>query len=353
MSTISTTQLMPLLSTEVVRTFNEQLKIKPKSFLSSFFPVIQSKALYPKAKVRRATEKVAKPVPFGHQGNRNMNNKFSVTTYDLYYFRENLDIIKTDAWFNVFGQTSYNANNVASLIDVIVTEMEVVVDKIMRSKEYQAASVLIDGTADSIDGGSIDFGRNPDSMVDLGLGNYWSTTSNNPYVDIQTGCDWLRTEGKCPSTTFDVIMGSAAYNAFILTDQFQKRQQYYNSSPDTMFLNQMQTTGGLYKGMIDAASYNVRIWVYNDFYEDLNGDMQPYFATNKVVIIPENPDFNTLHGACPLVDASGKSISMEASPYVFNNYIDPARYEHIFDVQSRYLVTPVAVNQMYTMQVLA
>lgn len=353
MSTISQTQLMPLLSTEVVRVFNEQLKIKPKNFLSSFFPVIQSTSLYPKAKIRRATEKVATPVPFGHQGNRNMNNRFSVNTYDLFYFRENLDIMKTDAWFNTFSGGSYNASNITNLVDVINEDMGIVVDKIIRSKEYQAASVLLDGTADSLNGESVDFGRNPASMVDLGSGSYWSTPANNPYIDIQTGCEWLRTEGKCPSTMFDVIMGKDAYNAFILTTEFKARQMYFNSSPDLMFLNQMQTTGGLYKGMIDAGGYNVRIWLYNDFYQDLSGNMQPYFATNKVVILPENPDFNTLHGACPLVDQSGRNITMSAQPYVYNNYVDPQRYEHVFDVQSRYLVTPVAVDQMYTLQVVA
>ena len=354
-SQITALELRPLYTTRIMKVYNEQMQISPKKFLRSFFPDLTSAVRYPAIEVRRGSELVAVPVPRGHQGNMNLTTKSTQKVIDPFYFREVFEATSLDIYWRLFGSDSFNENVAAEFINGIAAQNKINVDKIDRAYEYMCSTILMSGVAEGIDGSMVDFGRKIESMVDLGSGAYWSIPANNPYTNIQDGCDFLRKVGKCMTTTFDVIMGRDAYNAFITTDAFKERQKYFNSRPDTMFVAQQGTSEATYKGLIDCGAYNVRVWLYNEFYQtSVFGAMTPYIDTDKIVILPENPNFNTMFGAVPTLTNPGAStLSLVAQPYVFNDYIDPMKFTHEFHVMSSGIPVPIAVDQIYTLQVIA
>ena len=352
---ITQLELRPLYTTRIARIYNEQQQIAPKNFLRSFFPDLSVAARYPAIEVRRGSELIAIPVPRGHQGNMNISTKSTQKVIDPFYFREAFEATSLDIYFRLFGSDSFNENVAAEFINGIAAQNRINVDKIERAYEYMCSTILMDGTAKGIDGSQVDFGRKAESMVALDPGVYWTVDGTNPYTDMQAGCDFLRQVGKAMGTTFDVIMGRNAYIAFINNPVYKERQKYFNSRPDTMFVAQQSTTSAAYKGLIDCNTYNLRVWSYNDYYQtEVGGTMTPYIDEDKVVILPENPMFNTIFGAVPqLVNPGANTLSLVAQPYVFADYIDNKMFTHEFHVMSSGIPVPVAVDQIYTLGVVA
>jgi len=347
---------LPLsVTAEIVAQYNELDALQPKMALQSLFKTQTIQSLYPVIEVRRGTEKIASPVPMGHQGNWNEITKSTVKAFEPFYFREKIDLaqIGMGIYYRQFGSSSFNANERAQYVNSVVSQTLAVKNKIVRAIEYSCSWILKAGTAKAITGEIIDFGRKSGSMVDLGSGNYWTTTTNNPYTSIETGCNWLRTVGKAMDNYFDVIMGTEAYAAFILTDEYKERQKYFNLSPDMMNPNLTMKDGLLYKGLIDVNTHKVRVYTYNEFYEDASGNMQKMFDGKDVVILPTNPDFVLQYCAVPQVVPIGTNTSsLNAQPFVYSDYVNAEAKTHNMYIESRPIPIPVAVDQIYTMKVI-
>lgn len=325
-------------------------RISPTSFLRSFFPVVEKGTKEISIEVERGFEKIAVDVVRGTEGNRNEFGKSTEKIFVPPYFREYFDMTSLDGYDKMFGDGEISLNTFDNFLSDVSDKMSMVQSKIERSYEYQCSQVLETGIVTLTNGTNIDFKRKALSKVNVSGSNPWTTGSNSPYDDLNTGAQWLRSNGKSQGGTFNVIMGNEAYAAFEANATVQARSDIRNFMLDAIREPQRNSVGANYHGTTSAGAYRFNIWTYVEEYTNSSGVQTKYMNAKNIVILPESPRFNLVFAAVPQLLTQG---GMTAGAYKFGEYTDERKHSHIMDVRSAGLAIPVAVDQIYTAQVVA
>lgn len=361
---ISSSEIKPIFTTEIVDRFDELMEIRTTGFLRSFFAPVISKVLYPAIEVRRGTEKVGVDITLGSQGTRTQITKATQKIYDPYYFFYFSDVSKLDCYYNTFGSGTFNFNSAVELADKVTVSNKSNMDLIDRAIELWCAEVMEFGTTTSLrDGTVIDFGRKAESIVDLGAGHYWNVSGVDPSVSFQAAGEFMRKEGKYAGTVFHAILGSEANLALQANDVILSRAK----SIETLKLEtiiaptQLKADGQAYRGTYTAGSYTFHLWEYPQFYELADAypetptstyTLTPYINPIKVFVLPAEGILpgDILYGACPQIGLD--TASLEAGPFHMKERIDTWNVFHEFGVESRPMVVPKLIDRFYTMQVI-
>lgn len=327
-------------------------------FGRAFFKTRTAATKYISVQVERGTEKIALDVPRGTDGNRNTFGKKTEKQFLPPYFYEYFDITELDLYERVLGATADSNVNIA-LFDQFVRDtaenLLELTNKIERAKERQCWQLLETGIVTLVSGDNIDMKRLAASLVNLsGAGGYWSTGSTDVFAQFQAGCTFVRQKGKYSGSEFNAILGDTAIAALFSNDTFKERQNLYNLVLDQVVVPNKAATGGVYHGTITAGPYRVNLWSYPEYYDDpTTGVSTAYFNPKKVVILPAKPNFIYSHAAVPQL-MRGVPGSMPAQgEYVIGDYIDERETAHIYTVKSAGVPIMTAVDQAYTMQVVA
>lgn len=358
MPSIPVSQASPIYTSAVVARFDELREIKVNNFFGSFFPDLPCPDRYPVIDIRRGSEKVAADVVRGSQGTRVQISKSSQKAFDPFYYKLYFDATELTQYFRVFGSKSFNENDMAELANSVAVEMKTLQDMIDRGKELHAANVLLTGTCTSIrDSSVVDFKRLAASMVaTTGLtAGTWDNPGSNPFADLKAGGDFLRQKGKYSGYVINAVFGTAAWAAYRNTAIVNDRLKQFNNLRDTLDKAQLESTGALYQGTIDADSYLIHCWTYNEVYDDPStGVSTPYMDPKKVVMLPPNPGFNMLYGAIPQINPTGvQTSSLEVAPYVLKRFINAEEGYDRHYIESSPLPVPKAVDRIYTVTVLS
>lgn len=319
------------------------------SFLRSFFPEKTSVTKTVSIEVQRGTEKVAVDVARGTEGNR---NKFGLSTEKIFeppYYREYFELTELDLYDRLMGSETIDSGVFAALADEAAEKMAMLRDKIERAYEKQCSEVLGTGIVTLKNGTNIDFKRKADSLKD-NSGTPW-TGANNPFTQIQTGCNFLRQKGKSQGAVYNMIMGSEALAAFINNSFVKDTADFRRIDHLSIRMPQRDSVGGVTHGEVSAGDYILRIWSYPEFYDDASGTSTAYLNAKKVIILPENPRFHLAFAAVPQLLTPGMAPSRGA--YHIGEYTDERNSSHVMDIKSAGIAIPVAVDQIYTMQVVS
>lgn len=350
MPAIPTQQARGIFTQMLMEIYRERPQVQ--TFLQSFFAVKESSTKYVSIEVQRGTEKVAVDVERGSEGNRNTRSRSTEKIFEPPLYREFFDATQLDLYNRLFGSTMIDEGMFVDYANEVVDTLGLLQDKINRAYELQRAQVLTTGIVTLNSGDNIDFKRKSASLVDLGSGNYWATSGKDPFANMETGCNFLRQVGKCEGGTFNAIMGSTAFNDFLKNDVVTGRHQITNFPFASLREQQRNATGASFHGRIDAGSYSVNIWTYPEFYDATNGTSTPYIDPKKVILLPENPRFSMMFAAVPqLIDEENPTPQRGA--FVIGDYKDKRKAAHIYDIQSAGVAVPVAVDQIYTVKVVA
>lgn len=343
---INTTQARSLLTSALVQVYKEMPK--PTSFLSSFFKPVESTDKFVSIEVQRGTEKVAVDVIRGEKGNYNKVSRSTEKVIKPPYYAE---------WFNATDLRLYdvaignaNASNLVALANEMADEALMVRQKIERAYEKQAADVLETGVITLNNGTTIDFGRSASSIVD-NSGTPWSTGTNDPVAQITAGCEYLRTAGKMQGGRVNMICGKSALSALLNNDTFQAQMDVRRIDLGQIKKEQANALGGVPHGIITAGSWDVVIWSYPEYY-DVSGTSTPYIADKKVVLIPEAPKFTAGFGAVPQLINEDGSIDQQGA-FLMEEYLNKEEASHKVYQKSAGVMIPTALDQIYTMLVLA
>jgi hypothetical protein len=349
---LSQTELRGLFTRKLLDVYQE--RIRPMSFLRSFFPSTFSPTKNVSIEIERTNEKVAVDVIRGSEGNY---NRFSLNTEKLFeppMWREYFNATELDIYDRVLGsQGTDNKQLFAELLNRVGDKIMILQDKIERAKELQCAQILQTSIVTLVNGDSVDFKRKATSIVDLNLGSgggYWHTNSD-VFAQFKAGCEFIRTKGKNRSFTFVAILGDRAITDLYNNTKFLARQDLLNLKLDNIVVPEVNSAGGAYHGTITCGPYKVQLWTYPDFYENAAGTLVPFIDTNKVILIPPNARFKFAHCLVPQLVEPGQTTAPQKGEWVYGDYIDTRKAKHDFDVQSAGLPIPVAIDQIYTMQV--
>lgn len=343
----------------LIARWNELKELMPTGFLRSFFTVTTSDTKEVSIEVRRGTEKIAVDVYRGDNGNRNQISKHSERLYVPPFYNETLDATELDRYDLLFGMDvgTVSSRTVQSVIASALENLQILKKKIERSYELQAAQVFTNGIVQINAGDNIDFKRKAGSMVVKAAAGYWTVSTVDPRNDLSAGCKWLRQNGRAGDGEFMCILGDDAATAFI-SNPFIDNDKIKTLPLIELNMPQMNTEGGVYLGMIAAGSYRVHLWTYPQYYDNASGVSTPYVPTNQFFLLPRNSGrFVMAHASVPMLVRDIRNaeypelISQMESDYVINNYIDPPKKKHVFEVLSAGLAVPVSIDRIYSAQV--
>lgn len=328
-------------------------RTRPTSFLRSFFQKDYSTTKTVSIEVQRGTELVAVDVIRGTKGNHNQISRSTLKQIIPPMYWELFNANELDVYDVMMG--NLNAETVVSAAQKSVGKLIDITDKIERAYELQCAQVLKTGIVELKADTNIDFKRKAASKVNVssGGGAYWNTTSN-PYSDLEKGCKFLRETGKMGGATVNAIMGASALSSFLSNQVVKDRADIRNFALDRIFMQEMPE-GMSFHGEVTVGSYNVRIWTYPQSYETIvggNKTSNPYIDDNLVVLIPSLPKFIMAYGAVPEV-LDNDTVMNRSGEYVIQEFFDRRAANHEINVKSAAIAVPVAVDQIYTMQVLS
>lgn len=348
MATIKSSEVKNLFTKALVDIYQE--RPKTSGLLRSFFKVKEVLTRYVSVEVIRGTELVAIDVLRGTQGNYNTFSKSTERIYEPPFYREYFNISALQGYDTVFGSEIVSDRSFAILIDEVRTKLNTIVDMIERAYELQCAQVLETGIVTMANGDNINFGRKGGSLVD-NSSTTWATGTNNPLTHLASGAKFLRETGKCQGANVVAIMGASAFAALLNNESFQKQKDIKDISTGMLREPQRNAVGGSYHGRQSIGSYTCDIWTYPESYENTSGTNVPYINDKKVVMVPENPNFTLAFAGVPAI-VNGMASTLKGQ-YHFGKFEDERNANIDYDVQSAGLAIPTAVDQIYTMQVLA
>lgn len=354
MASISQSDARGLFTKKLLDVYQE--RIRPKSFLRSFFPDTFSPTKNVSIEVERMGEKIAVDVVRGSEGNFNRFSKSTEKIWTPPFWREYFNATELDIYDRVLGsQGTDNTRLFAMLLNSVADRIGLLQDKIERSKEILCAQVLQDGILTFTNGDNIDFARKAESIVDLNDGSnggYFAANSD-VFAQFKAAGEFLRQKGKYAGFEFVAIFGSTAWDHFLKNTVFLGRQDLLNLRLDGVTQPIVNVVGGCFQGSITAGPYRVQCWTYPEFYDNAQGVSTPYIDNKNVVCIPPKPRFKFAHCLVPQVVDEPGGAPPQTGEWVYGEYIDARKAKHDFDVQCAGMPVPVAIDQAYTMQAVA
>ncbi len=320
-----------------------------KNFLRSFFPSVTKSTKYVSIEVQRGFEKVAVDVLRGTEGNRNEFGKSTQKVFEPPFFKEYFDITQLDLYDVLMGQTDISEVQYGEMVAETALHLKMLQNKIERAYEVMASQVLTRGIITTSAGDNIDFKRKALSLVDLSA-TPW-TGAYDPYAQLGVGLDFLRQVGKAQGGTYNLLCGSSALSALLGNATFLTRQNLFNMALDQVRPPQRESVGATLHGQISVGSYKVNLWAYPEFYDNASGVSTAYLDPKKVILIPEAPKFQTAFAAVPrLMDGAGVN---SVGAYTVKEFRDERLTSHVIEIASAGVVIPVAIDTIWTAQVVA
>ena len=332
---------------KLVAYFNEI--VRPPSFLMSLFKDKIEMTREISIEVRRGTERIAVDVIRGTHGNYNKTSRSTMKTFLPPYYNEYFALNETDLYDQAIAVQTPQA--MARLIRQNSEDAMRIKNKILRAYEKQCADVLLSGIITLVNGTNIDFKRKAGSMIDLMATNYWADSGVDAATALIAAGKFMRDTGKVTGGTFTLICGETAVVDLLNNEPVQKRADIRRYELDSLTAPMKNAEGGVYHGTISAGSYKFDIWSYTETYEDENGDPQNYVDPKKVIVVPPNPDFCMAYAAVPQLISNGRAP--QRGKFLFQDYMDDRDGVHEGRIKSAGVAIPIAVDQIYTIQVVA
>ena len=327
-------------------------RVPPTSFLRSFFKKVEKTTLSLSIAVQRGTEMIAVDVERGTDGNR---NKFDRSTEKIFvppYYSEYFNLNELEVYDRLFTDMDIESSVFSEFVTAVAEKMMMLVEKIERAYELQCAQVLTTGIVQLQSGINIDFKRKAESLVDLGNTFYWNQSNVDPVTSLIAAGDFLRTQGLSTGAYLDVIMGAGVLVPLLNNEAVQNRGKIFNYALDTITTPQAKSFGATFHGEISAGVYRCRLWSYNQYYDNpTTGVKTPYLDDKKIIVLPENPDFVLGFAAVPQLPTAGQGIKKGA--YIYEDYIDGRKKNHIYEVQSAGVAIPVSIDKIWTGKVIS
>lgn len=350
MATIPASEARNIFTSKVIAVFKERPQVF--SFLRSFFPTEESTERYISVEVQRSLEKVAVDVIRGSEGNFNKFSLANQKKFDPPFYREWLNVTETDLYNRMLGNGDVDAFVFSAFIENVVDRVGKLQDKIERAYELQCSQALQTGIVTMQTGDNIDYKRQSTSKVDLSSSAPWTTGTNDPIAALQTGLDFLRSEGKSQGVLTNGIFGAKAWNALLGNAKFSARADVKSFDLANVAAPQRNAVGGTMLGLITVGSQQVMAWGYNEGYENASDTFTKYIADENVILLPEVSACKLAFAGVPTVFGAGENA---VTPGAYHMVEELNQYQgvHKMGLMSAGLAVPYKVDQIYTAKVVA
>ena len=344
---------------KVVGRFKEDIPVR--NGFAGFFPSETTNTLLVDVEVERDTETIAVDVMRFTEGNRSKRTRHSEHTYEPPFYEELYDFARDEVYMNsvAFGvMNSVGANQAIS--QNALKNVRSNKKKILRAIRKQQADVLQYGVVTLVNGDSIDYRRKPASMVDLGVGNYWSESGAEIVNNLDAAMRFLRDEGNSTGEEINLIMRNEAMNAFLRNDELKTILNSRRMDRAKIVMPQFdKATGMTFHGQVSAGDFNLNLWTYNEKYKTESGEIKYYLDRENAVIIPNDFQGKTVFGGLPYMrkarigGADLKVPGVIEKDFLLRAYDDEKTISSTLALSSAPLVIPFTVDKIVTLKVLA
>lgn len=331
--------------------------VQPKSFLRSLFTTKESLARYISIEVQRLGEPVAVDVIRGSNGNYNSFGVSTEKVIDPPYYHEWFALNELDLYDVMIASGGMDATVFARLIEQAAEKLMVLRAKIERAYEKQCADVLETGVITLVNDTNIDFKRKAASLVNVNTNtdysDYWNTSNGDPVADLLKACEFLRNVGKAEGGTFNLIMGSLAFNALLNNATFKAQADIQNYKLTDIQGPLRNSVGASLHGLISVGSWNINLWGYPEVYNAaVTGTLTNYVNPRKVILVPEMPKFVLSFAAVPQLIGDNGEVPQRGQ-YLVSRFRDERAAVEGIEIKSAGVAVPVGVDQIWTGQVVA
>jgi hypothetical protein len=347
----------------VVGKFEEMIPLR--SGFSGWFPEETTPTLEVDVEVQRDSDLIAVDVVRFTEGNKNKFSRATEQKYQPPFYKEDYDLQRDPIYMtnvsmaNVTGNATINRLIAQNVLKAVTKNRA----KIERAIRKQQADVLQTGIVTLVNGDNIDFRRKAASMKNVsdGAGEYWSNASGcTPIDDLTAGMRFLRDVGNSSGATVNVVMRSAAMNAFLNSTQVKTSADLRNINRINIAMPQFSEASGFaLQGQIAAGDFVVNLWTYNEKYTNASGQTVYYLDENKVIMMPDDFQGKTVFGGLPVLNETtvgGTTVKVPGvveANYLIRAYSDEKTLSSTVELTSAPLVIPFTVDKIYTMQVFA
>jgi Phage major capsid protein E len=351
-------QFMPTTTQTLIGFFRDA--VTPDYGAAVWFPSKTTTDKQVSIAVQRMRAAVAVDVLRGTGGNLNKFSDYNQKNYVPPYFEEYFDYTSLRKYDIVFGAISRGElPGITVMTDFLesgLEESQVLKDKIARAKEIQRWQVLTTGIVTMKNGDNIDFKRKAASIVQKTSTGTWDNALATPFTDVQTGCVFLRQEGRSTGNVVDMIMGSNAWTNFINNPQVQAQAKFFNQIQriDIGMPQYDAVTGFIYQGRIGVGDYMVDMWTYPGYFDNVDDTHSTYLGVDTVVL--QARDFVGVHahaGVPAIVNVPGvpnQFVAPFGGEYYIRDYVDTKAKSWNFEVSSAPVPVPISVDRTYTIQ---
>jgi len=354
---ITLNQHKQTITSRIIASFSDDSA--PVMGLAAWFPNLTTSDKLVGIEVERNLQLIAADVQRNTGGNVNSFSNYTQKLYMPPYFEEIFDFSSVEYYNVTFGNSNNPSQSQAfSMIREANRRLMSLKHKIQRAIEKQRAQALQTGIVTLTNGDNIDFKRKALSMVVHGGTDVWSNAAGTPLDDIATGIKWIRQQGKSSSRSFDLILGEAAFASFMNNAQVKAAADFRRINILEIGTTKFDNTTGLnYHGRISTKNGNVDLWTYDDFYEDPAGTFVEYISPKNVVLLPRDFKASTSYAGVPAIKRDKENaeypeyIQQVEAEFYMNNYIDPKKKAHWFEICSAPLAVPISIDRVYTIQV--
>jgi hypothetical protein len=251
------------------------------------------------------------------------------------YFENSIMLNEHELYNNVVGmiatmnngtlspaQESLLTANLRMFRDDISEQLIDVQNMQYRSIELMCAQALKTGIITLSNADNVDFKRKAASKVDLGSGNYWATSTVNPFTTLETMCRFLRVEGMSGATKFPFLFGVTAWKDL-------RNNPFYIAQMDSLRSNQGSINppsrpqeGAEYHGELTVGNYIIEVWTYDQYYDDAtSGASTSYLDPKQVIGIAPDANFSIDYCLVPQIVNSDATIDQTAE-FLIQQFVD-------------------------------
>lgn len=294
-------------------------------------------------------------------GRANKANIFTTKVYKPPAYDEYIYLTAERLNKRLPGKSPYDiAENYAmDITDLIVEDQILIRDKIHRAIELQCRDALVNGKITLINGDIIDFKQK--STHQYSTPTPWTSSTADPFNDFTVVGSRVRADAS--KAIVDAFFGETALQKFLNNDNVKQAGDIKMIERLAITSPMARQEGADYHGTFSAGSYKINIWTYPQvvgiplgFSLPNEGTKVPYIPTDRIVILPAEPDFRLYYAGIPsLTDRISPELrgitGLDAMPSIETGDMIPyfrldKEAEAIkIGVKSRPLAIPVGIDE--------
>jgi len=222
--------------------------------------------------------------------------------YDEYTYLTAEELNKVQAGDTRFDNVQNSQGYVEAAANLLTDKQILLRNKIIRAIELLSRDALVYGKITLLNGDVIDFKQK--AALQYSTPTAWTVSTADPFQDFATLGDRIRQYGV--RELKDAIFGTVAIQKFLNNANVKGAAELRQIERIAMTSPMAREEGAKYHGTFSSAGYEVNAWSYpqvvgipTGYGLPNEGTKVPYIPVDKIICLPENPDFRLYYAGNP------------------------------------------------------